>query len=369
MASILNWEEKINQLKISNPDTYLIFKRIYKYNTDTGSMNIPNSFKDNAISYLGDKSLSNQENLERIEQQKIIKFYNIWTGEGAVFNSLRAKRPGIKAGNRENQLEKLIQDSEENCDFCNPEKFTPSDSFGRVKSEFCITAANLAKYDAYSSLIIFKKHNPLDFNQEELSDYINTAFKWFNRVYEYDRRYKFPFMVWNCLYKAGASQVHGHAQILMTRDFPYAKIENIINTSINYKKQVGKNYFSDLYKLHHSMGLAHSKGEVKIIVSITPLKEKEVLVISPNPPSKSLEAKKVIFKILRNYIDVLGVESFNLSIYCPKYPVNNIPYLIKIIDRGKLFSKTADMGGMELYGSSVASDDPYNIIQHLKEIL
>ena len=108
----------------------------------------------------------------------------MWTGEGAVFNSLRAQRPGLKVKNGKNQLEKLIKNSAENCDFCNPEKSTPEDSFGRVKGKFCITAANLAKYDAWSSLLIFKKHNPLEFTQRNyliISKPLLTGFIRFTR--------------------------------------------------------------------------------------------------------------------------------------------------------------------------------------------
>lgn len=369
MESILNWDERVNELKISNPEAYIFLNRIYRYYSDAGSMIIPSTFKERALNYMGDKSLPTEEALERIENQRILKFYNKWTGEGAVFNSLRAQRPGVKVDRQSNELEKLIEDSKKSCDFCNPEIHTPEDLFGRVEGKYCITASNLAKYDAYSSLLIFKKHNPLDFTQEELSDYLDTAFNWFKRVYEYDDKYRFPFLIWNCLYKAGASQVHGHAQIIMTKEFPYAKMENLIKAVRNYKKIEGRDYFGDLYTLHRSLGLAYDHGAVKIIISLTPLKEKEILIISPDSPDKSIEAKEAVFKILRCYIDVLGVDNFNLAVYCPQITQNRFPYLIKMVDRGPFLSKAVDMGGMELYGSSVASNDPYQIMISLRECL
>jgi hypothetical protein len=36
--------------------------------------------------------------------------------------------------------------------------------------------------------------------------------------------------------------------------------------------------------------------------------------------------------------------------------------VIQIVDRGSIFKTTVDTGAMELYGSSVVSDDPYNVI-------
>jgi len=372
LESILKWEEKVNELKKSDPEAYIILNRIYKYYSDQGAMIIPSTFQDKAYSYMGDKSLPREDAMEKIENQQILKISNKWTGEGAVFNSLRAQRPGVKVENRLNEIQKLIEDSKKHCDFCKPEIYTPEDLFGRVKGKHCITAANLAKYDAWSSLLIFKKHNPLDFNQDELSDYLDTAFNWFNQVYEYDQRYQFPFMIWNCLYKAGASQVHGHAQILMTKDFPYAKIGNLYSSAEKYRKSIGKDYFTDLYHLHHTLGLGQSHSDVNIILSLTPVKEKEILIISPDPPDKSHQAKEAVFKILRCYIEVLGVENFNLAVNCPQiniddtYESSDFPYLIKIVDRGPLQSKTTDIGGMELYGSSVASNDPYHIMGSLK---
>jgi hypothetical protein len=44
------------------------------------------------------------------------------------------------------------------------------------------------------------------------------------------------------------------------------------------------------------------------------------------------------------------------------------PYIIRIVDRGSLLKSTADMGGMELYGSSVVADDPYKVIDVLKSV-
>jgi len=40
---------------------------------------------------------------------------------------------------------------------------------------------------------------------------------------------------------------------------------------------------------------------------------------------------------------------------------------VRIVDRGSIFKPTADMGGMELYGSSVIATDPYTVIKALRE--
>jgi len=376
MDSILELENKINDLKKVDKESYKLFNRIYSYYCNFGTLKIIPTIKPIVLKYFGKRDIDGQliskedEVFENVRKQRIVNIFNEWTGQGTLYNSLRSKRPGMNSEPSEERkkLEQLIQNSEEGCDFCNPEKRTPEDVFGRVQGKYSITAANIAKYDVWSSLVIFKKHNPLEFNLKEFSDYINTAFQWFDMVLTENENYKFPFFVWNCLPRAGASQVHGHAQILMTRDRSYAKVESLKRVIEKYKKETKSDYIKDLYTVHKSLGLSHKSGKVKLFASITPIKEKEIIVISPGPPSTIDQTKKIVFNILRCFIDVFGVESFNMSISCPLLNrVNDPLYIIQIVDRGNIFKSTADIGGMELFGSTVVADDPYMIIKKLKD--
>lgn len=375
--SIMDIENRIEILRETDPAIYSILKRIYKIDSGIGTQVIPDSFKTKVVGYFGRRDdvgkiiESTDEVIARIENQEIIKIINKWTGESTLFNSIRADRPGIKGTDLEkekNLIFNLIRKSAKDCDFCHPEKYTPEDIFGRVKGEYSITASNLAKYDVWSSLVIFNNHNPLKFTLEEFSDYLDTGFAWFGVVNNQKPKFRYPFFIWNCLSRAGASQVHGHCQILMSTE-PYANVKNLMKTYYKYKKETGNDYFQDLYLIHSSLGLSKKHGDICFFTSITPLKEKEVIIISSKNPSKDFEAKKTIFKVLRCFIDILGVFSFNLSISCP--PMDNkeeLPYVIRIVDRGSLLKSTADMGGMELYGSSVVADDPQKIINILKSV-
>lgn len=375
MDTILNLEKTVDYLRKNDTQSYDILKQIYTFNSGTGSLIIPDSFKTKVLEYFGHRNSSGKiieslnEVIARIEHQKIIEIYNIWTGEGALYNSLRADRPGIREMDfqkEKNYLNNLIIESQKLCDFCNPEKYTPEDNFGRIRGKHSITATNIAKYDMWSSLIIFDTHNPLKFNLKEFSDYINTGFEWFKAVNVNNSNLRFPFFIWNCLPRAGASQIHGHCQILMSNE-PYAKVKILRNAYKEYKIKTGASYFRDLYKVHKSLGLSASHKNVQIFANVTPIKEKEVVIISSENPSKSIEAKKTIFNILRCFIDIMGVYSFNLSISCPSIDnEKSIPYIIRIVDRGRLLNSTADIGGMELYGSSVVADDPYKVIDVLK---
>lgn len=377
MDSILELEQKVNNLKNKDFESYRMFNTIFSFYSETGHLKISPQMKPLFLEYFGEKDSSGNlissedEVLEKLENQSIVNVYNEFTGEGTLYNSLRSKRPGMTADNTvlREKLNGIINDSVDNCDFCHPKEKTPEDVFGRIEGKYSITAANIAKYDVWSSLVIFNNHNPLEFNLKELSDYLETGFRWFDRVYLEDPNYRFPFYVWNCLSRAGASQVHGHAQVLMTRNRAYAKVESFNKTCKSYEDQNGRNYLDDLYKVHESLGLSVEHGGVKIFASITPIKEKEVIVLSPGPPSEVEETKKAVYNILRCFIDEMGVQSFNMAISSP--PLDNVdgdkPHIIKLVDRGNMFKSTADFGGMELFGTTVVADDPYTIIKKIRE--
>ncbi len=371
MSSILDLEKNVNKLKEEDKELFTLFNSIFHVSSANGEIKIPSSFQDKVHTYFGNRdeqgniTETKKEVAERIRTQTVVKTYNKWTGEGSLFNSLRASRPGMKAEERnqeQKKIQELIEKSEENCDFCEPEKYTPEDVFGRVQGKHCITGANIAKSDAWNSIIFFKKHNPLDFNLEELSDYIETGFKWFKKVNNHDNQFTYPFFLWNCLQKAGASQIHGHAQVLMTDNIHYAKPQFLRRNFRNRMQLTGRNYFRDLYSIHKALGLALD-SDINGFASITPVKEKEFIIISKDNPSGIDSVKEAIYRVLRCYIDELGVSSFNMAISCPPIGETFLPYVIRIVDRGSIFKPTADIGAMELYGSSVISDDPYNVIK------
>ncbi|WP_424354067.1 hypothetical protein [Methanobacterium sp. MBAC-LM] len=375
MSSILDLEERANRLKKEDEDSFRLLNNIFHVSSATGILKIPPSFKEKVHTYFGNKDDSGKiiesknEVIERIQTQEVVKTYNKWTGEGSLFNSLRASRPGMKPQEKiqeQKKVQEYIEKSKENCDFCQAEKYTPEDIFGRIQGKHCITGANIAKYDAWSSMVFFKKHNPLDFTQEELSDYIETGFKWFKKVNNHDKQFTSPLFIWNCLQKAGASQIHGHVQVLITKSVHYAKTQFLRKNFRRYMQLTGRNLFRDTYNVHKALGLALD-NDVNGFASLTPLKEKEFIIISRDNPSTNEDVKEAVYRVLRCYIDELGVNSFNLAISCPSFGETFLPYVIRIVDRGSIFKQVADIGAMELYGSNVISDDPYNIIKAVNE--
>ena len=60
------------------------------------------------------------------------------------------------------------------------------------------------------------------------------------------------------------------------------------------------------------------------------------------------------------------MQSFNLAIYQPPLTATpedwtGFPYVVRIVDRGSLTIKTADIGAMEMFAQSVVTSDPFTV--------
>ena len=331
-----------------------LFKRIFHINEVTGKLVLPKAMQKWATDRFG--------SLSAVEKQKVIKIDNLITYEGSLFNELRSKRPIIKESANLDDLLKV-----ENCQFCDPLNFTPEDVFGRIKGRYCTTGSNVAKYDGWHGLIIFNDHSPFNFSLDKTSDYIDTALKWFKEANRHEEKSIYPMFMWNCLWKAAASIIHGHAQLTLSRT-PYSKHEHLRKAAEFYEEQYDSNYFNDLFELHSSLGLGFSHKNTKIMSYLTPIKEKEIVMFSS---SIDKSFKEAIYKSLSCFYK-LGVRSFNLVILMPpivlKKEWNNFPFVVRMVDRGDLLEKSVDIGSMELYANNVIATDPFKVISELKSL-
>lgn len=333
-----------------------LFNRFFRVDTAVGRLQAPAAMEPWINKNFG--------SLGRVEQQQIIKVTNLLTLEGALFNEIRASRPmECKADAAVRQvISQSVGDP-----FCNPETGTPADVFGRVKGNRCITARNIAKYDGHHGLVVFDEHNPLAVDRAAIADYFETAREWGRRAFQADPESKYFFFMWNCLWKSGASIIHGHAQMTLTKGMHYPKVEALRRTWAAYKSQYnGACYFSDLYEVHRSLGLGWEWDGVKGLAYLTPVKEKEVLLIAAEPGPSLYDA---VHRILEKYMGLCAI-SFNLALYLPPLADTaedweGFPAVVRIVDRGDPNNKTADIGAMELYAASVISSDPFRLAEAL----
>ena len=338
-----------------------LFRRIYAVDADTGRLRVPQSMQSWVRQQFG--------SIEDVTSQDIIRVANRITLEETLFNRLRNSRP-VRWSER-GDLDDRITGAASGDLFHRPEGSTPEDIFGRITGKYCMTAANIAKYDGLHSVIIFSEPNPLHFSREQIIDYIDVARQWAERAQGVEPRAKYFFFIWNCLWRAGASIYHGHAQVMLAKERHYAKIEALRRVALGYRQSYGSDYFADLFRAHHSVGCAVEKGGVRILAHLTPFKDNEVVLMAGD---LGLPFKERLYEVLACFRDRLGVGSFNLSLVIPPLTEteenwDGFPVMAWLVDRGSPDSLVSDVGGMEIYASSVVASDPFELARRLREYL
>lgn len=333
------------------------FFRIFHVTTTTGQLIPPESMHKWIEGLFG--------SVDAVREQRIVKVTNLVTLEGALFNGLRASR--LMETRATVEAPATIEESRGDP-FCHPTEGTPEDVFGRVRGVHAITASNIAKYDGFHGVVVFDEHDPLRFTEDQVGDYLDTALAWAREAHNADSQARYFFFMWNCLWKGGASILHGHAQMTLSRGIHYARVEHLRRAALLYRLAYATSYFDDLVAVHDCLSLAACYGGTRALAYLTPIKEKEVLLISHTIDA---DLKRAIYRVLDVFVNRLGVQSFNLALY--RRPIDSVPedwsgfpVVVRIVDRGELANKTADIGAMELYASSVISSDPFRVAEHLR---
>jgi len=306
--------------------------------------------------------------LEAVCRQRIVKVTNRFTLEGALFNELRASQP-IEAPPGADDVDEIIRRSQ-GGPFCHPLDGTPADTFGRVRGQFSVTASNVAKYDGWHGVVVFDEHHPLRFTAEQVADYVDTAQKWAQAAHEADPLANYPLFLWNCLWRSGASILHGHAQMLLTRGTHYARVEAWRQAAQRYRAAHGVNYFDDLLVVYRALGLAVDHGAACIFPTLTPFKERETHIVAR---CLDEDLKGALYRALRAFVERLGVRCFNLVLYQPPLaPVEEnwegFPFVVRLIDRGDPANNRSDIGAMEMFAQSVVTSDPFQVAEAIRRV-
>lgn len=336
------------------------FARIYSVTTDVAEVVIPAPMMPFVEKRFG--------SADAVTRQTIVKVTNLVTMEAANFNALRARRPRY-TGEQIPSAEIAEGSSED--PFCSPLEQTTENTFGRVRGAQSVTAANLVPFDRFHSVIIFDHQNPLEFTRESLSDALDTALTWARLAHSHDNEARYFFLFWNCLWRAGASRVHGHLQATLGRGMHYAQVESLRRAALLYRLGHGDNYFDDLIAVHRALGLLTELEGMAVFASLTPKKEKEVWIVSPRLDDA---LKRALYETLRLYVHRLHVQSFNMALLWR--PIDSVPedwdgfpVIFRLVDRGSLNSRVSDIASMELYGSTVVSSDPFEVADAIQEAL
>lgn len=305
--------------------------------------------------------------VDAVRTQTVVKVTNVATLEATLFAPLRARRPVDGAQGGHSVAAEIA--NTEGDPFCSPAAGTPADTFGRVRGRHTVTGANAAMADAHHAVIVFDTHDPLAFDAGLVADVFSTGREWADRARAHDAAAANYALIWNCLWRAGGSIVHGHAQALLGSGPHYAALERFHRSSLAYAAAHGSDLVDDLVDLHRDLGLVARDGVVPTIAHITPIKERELLLIGVRSMDERDPAfTDAVARALMAFRDRIGVSSFNLALW--RAPLDgrwaDMAPIVRLVDRGDPFSRPSDIGAMELYGTPVVGSDPYELIARLR---
>ncbi|HEX8995929.1 MAG TPA: hypothetical protein VF812_07855 [Ktedonobacterales bacterium] len=317
--------------------------------------------------------------VEATRHQRIVRVMNRWTFEGATFNPLRSRRPGASNTSAtpaadppelRERIERALGD-----DFCQPETHTPADTFGRVRGAQILTASNVAKADGWHGVAVFARHDPLAVDAPLVDDLLATTFEWARQAHRADPGARHFFLLWNCLWRAGASLIHGHAQMTLSHSMAHARVEAQRAAAARYHAETGGDLFTDLASVHEALGLRTTPAHaVAGFASLTPVKEREVTLMAFGAQIEDVSRMAApLWATLRVAMIALGVRAFNIALYGPPFDWDSnmagwshFPLVARFVDRGAPLSPTSDIAALELFGSSVISSDPFDVARTMR---
>ena len=330
--------------------------RIYAVSATTGTLVPPDEMRPWIEKLFG--------SVAAVRSQRIIRVTDLVTLEGALFNALRAMRPLAVPAKSAQEIAETVR-STVGDPFCSVETGTPADDFGRIRGLGSVTASNVAKYDGYHGVLVFDRHDPLaPLDAAALTDHLATARAWAEAAVTRDPAARYYFLMWNCLWRAGGSIVHGHMQMTTTRGLHYPKVERLRQAAAGYAERFGRDYFDDVWLVHEALGLGAIVGGARVMATLTPVKERELLILGRPGAGEASIAAGIAHGL--ESLRGLGVVAHDLALYLPPLAADGtdwrrFPPVARLVDRGDPGSRTCDIGSMELYAASVIAADPFTV--------
>jgi hypothetical protein len=309
--------------------------------------------------------------VDAVREQTVIKVSNPVTLEATLFAPLRGRRPvdgPAASGDLAAEIAATADDP-----FCHPETGTPAEPSGRVRGARVVTGANAALADAHHVVLVFDAHDPLAFDRELIVDVLGTGRAWAERARRDDPGAVNYLLIWNCLWRAGGSIIHGHAQALVGAGRHYERLERLRRDVGTYAALVpGGDLVEEIVAVHRSLDLTIEAADgVTVVANLTPMKERELVVVgTAGMEETDGRFADALARTLIAYRDRVGVRSFNLAIWRPPLATiagwERVPPIARILDRGDPFQRPSDIGAMELYGTPIVGSDPYDLIAALR---
>ena len=347
--------------------------------------------------------------VERDSVQDVVTLSNLASGEQAVFNVARHRKPQTfaKGGAKAHDFDPT-REGGKRCDFCDPLRFTATDAWGRFETAHVVTASNLFKCAGQHGLILFRRHEPLGHTLGEVGDMFKAFHWWVGEALGAEGQargegYFYPMLVWNVLPRAGASQYHGHAQTLLTESAPpaihrWSVLGQGLGAGLGSDglARISPDYVERLMRAHRRVGLVREVvssrltdggGEVAqnedvplppayIWASLTPVQDMELVVYCEDGGGATFLS--AFYAALTTLTREMGVLTFNAAAYTLA-PVSTSagathwssgPTVARFVQRGDMASGASDYGCLEVFaGTKVARTDPFVLVAALDRAL
>jgi len=346
-----------------------------------GEYEVPEPFRSKVARWCGgasDAGAAASDAWTKVLGQRVISVHGIWTYETSNFNPLRTLRPvaGPMASTAGPDAVASACAGPGKCDFCDAERLTVVEPFGRVQGRHSLTAGNVFKSAGVHGLVIWSRHEPHLLTQEEVTDGFRTADEWFDRAAGLEIPEGggdcYPMMFWNCFRNAGASQVHPHMQLQLFPE-PVALGAMLREQGARYIREAkgGRDLCRDVARAHQHLGLAMDVAGASCWASLTPrVGGGELCVLGPaaapdlgHRPRLANVAAAVgaALRALRR----CRAESY--SVLGCLVPTNaGEAWLVRCSHRGALDTAVVDAAAGELMGLASVGADPYAMYEALQ---
>ena len=313
--------------------------------------------------------------------QAVVTVRNRFSGQATFWNPARTAKPQTFTAVRE-----AVEDptAGKACDFCSWREFTAADTFGRVENAHAVSASNLFKISKHHGMVLFKHHDPLAFSEEQLAGLLEASQGWVHAAAAAhpEEHPLHPLLIWNALPRSGASQFHGHVQLLL-HEQPLPDIARATATAAAFAKAHPSRsglYAADLAAAHGALGLRRTlsvAGDVATAYAcIAPYKDCECVVHGASATSPAFV--RLLHVAMRALIDRCGITSFNacvlgMSITAAEAPaeagegggaglVDGVGVTARVVSRGKATSRASDFGALEVFGdASIGHTSPWAV--------
>jgi len=222
-------------------------------------------------------------------------------------------------------------------------------------------------------VLVFNTHDPLaPMDAAAIADHLATARRWAEAAVERDPAAPYYFLMWNCLWRAGGSIVHGHMQMTTTHGMHYPKVERLRRAAVAYAAEHRRDYFDDLWLVHDALGLGVTVAGARVFATLTPVKERELVVLGLPGAEENAIAGGISLAL--GALRSIGVVAHDLALYRPPLAADaadwrRFPAQVRLVDRGDPGNRTCDIGSMELYAASVIASDPFSVGRALQQTI